>query len=601
MPRIYLAGIICLLLPTLSLAQASSYNIQTVAGDGVPGYNGDGGAAISAELNAAEWVTLDSSGNLYIADTANQVVRKVAGGKISTVAGNGTLGYAGDGAVATSANLDSPLGVVVDSAGNLYISDYVNNAIRMVVPGGNITTVVGGAGGNGSAGYSGDGGPAASALLNGPVGLAMDSAGNLYIADSGNNRIRMVAPDGTISTVAGTGSFSVLHVPFGVAVDAAGNLYIADNANNRIRKRATDGTITTVAGTGTAGFSGDGGPATSAQVNSPYDVAVDSSGDLYIADRNNSRIRQVSALGTISTIAGRGGSGYMGDGGAANSADLSFSTAVAVNSTTGNVYIADHGNSVIRMLTPGSPSINSGGVVSAATFGGFTAAAPGSWIEMYGTNLSVAQKTWTTADFNGANAPTSLAGTTVTVGGQPAFIDYVSGGQVDAQLPSGVGTGQQNIVVKTAYGTSSSYTITVNATEPGMLAPSWFKIGGTQYVVAQFLDGTYVLPPGAISGVTSRRAKAGDTIVMYGVGFGPTPPVPAGQIAPTNLVSLGTSFGISFGPAQAAVGFAGLAPGLVGLYQFNVTVPTVTASDTIPVTFTLGGIPGTQTLYTAVQ
>lgn len=258
MPRIYLAGIVCLLLPTVSLAQASSYNIQTVAGDGVPGYTGDAGAAISAELNTPEWVTLDSSGNLYIADTANQVIRKVAGGKISTVAGNGTLGYTGDGAAATSANLDSPLGVVVDSAGNLYISDYVNNAIRMVAPSGTITTVAGGAGGNGTSGFAGDGGSGTSALLNGPVGLAMDSAGNLYIADSGNNRVRMVAPDGTISTVAGTGSFSVLHLPFGVAVDAAGNLYIADNANNRIRKRATDGTLTTVAGTGTAGFSGDG-------------------------------------------------------------------------------------------------------------------------------------------------------------------------------------------------------------------------------------------------------------------------------------------------------------------------------------------------------
>jgi uncharacterized protein (TIGR03437 family) len=603
MSKIYLAGIICLLLSAVSLAQPSTYNIATAAGNGTVGYSGDGAAATSAELDAPESVALDGSGNIYIADTANQVIRKVSGGNISTVAGNGTAGYTGDGAAATSANLYSPSGVAVDSAGNLYISDYLNNAVRKV-SGGNISTVAGGAAEVGTAGFSGDGGSATSALLSGPVGLAVDSAGNLYIADSGNNRIRMVTPGGTISTVAGNGTFGVLHQPFGIALDAAGNLYVADSANNRIRKVAANGAITTVAGNGTAGFTGDGGPALSAEFNRPYGVAIDSSGDLYIADCDNSRIRQVSAAsGTINTIAGRGGSGYYGDGGPATSADLNFPTAVAVNSANGNVYIADHTNNVIRLLTPVPPAINSGGVDSAYAFGGFSAVAPGSWMEIYGTNLSVAQQTWTLADFSGVNAPTLLAGTAVTIGGQPAFVDYVSGGQVNAQVPSNVGTGQQGIVVKTAAGTSASYNITVNATEPGLLAPPSFKVGGTQYVVAQFAGTTtYVGPPGAIPGLTTQRANPGDTIVLYGVGFGPTPPVTAGQIAPASEnTRLTASVGVSFGSAPATVSFAGLSPGTVGLYQFNVVVPNVTGSDAIPLTFTLAGTPGTQTLYIAVQ
>jgi len=248
-----------------------------------------------------------------------------------------------------------------------------------------------------------------------------------------------------------------------------------------------------------------------------------------------------------------------------------------------------------------SPGISTGGVVSASAFGGFASVAPGSWIEIYGSNLASDTRGWTSADFAGDNAPTSLDGTSVTIGGQSAFVDYISPTQVDVQLPSNVATGSQPVIVTAGGVQSSPAGVTVNAAEPGLLAPSSFDIGGKQYVVALFLDGAYVLPPGSIAGVTSRRAQPGDTITLYGVGFGPViPNIAAGQIVQEDN-ALALPFQLSFGPAQAAVAYDGLAPDAVGLYQFNVTVPNVAGSDTVPVTFTLGGVAGTQTLYISIQ
>jgi hypothetical protein len=266
---------------------------------------GDGGPAINAQLNSPGRVALDEAGNLYITDLGDNRVRMVnTSGQISTVAGTGVQGYSGDGGPATSAQLSDPTGLAVTSAGDLYISDPNDSVVRKVTAATGIITTVAG---NGSPGYSGDGGAATSAQLNNPSGLAVDSSGNLYIADAGNARIRKVdASSGDISTVAGDGvpgysgdggvaTSAELNDPAGVAFDAKGDLYIAEEGNARIRwVRASDKAIYTIAGDGTTGFYGDLGPATGAELNNPVSVALNSGGYLFIADRGNNRIRQVA-------------------------------------------------------------------------------------------------------------------------------------------------------------------------------------------------------------------------------------------------------------------------------------------------------------------
>ncbi len=351
--------------------------ITTVAGTGARGYSGDGGTATSAYLSLPTGVAVDGAGNLYIADSDNQCIRRVdTQGVIVTVAGTGSRGYSGDGGSATGASLDSPTGVAVDGAGNLYIADSNNDRIRRVDARRTIITVAGG-------GYSGDNGPAIQAQLDNPFGVAVDGAGNLYIADKKNDRIRRVDARGIITTVAGSsevgfgggGGFSgdggpavqaQLSRPQGVAVDSTGNLYIADNGNHRIRRVDASGTITTIAGIGTWGYSGDGGPAVQAQLGSPNGVAVDAAGNFYIAEANLYRIRRVDASGTITTIAGTGTWGYSGDGGPAVQAQLGFTEGVAVDSA-GNLYIAT-GNRIRRV--DGSGTITTIAGTGVETYGG---------------------------------------------------------------------------------------------------------------------------------------------------------------------------------------------------------------------------------------
>jgi uncharacterized protein (TIGR03437 family) len=216
-------------------------------------------------------------------------------------------------------------------------------------------------------------------------------------------------------------------------------------------------------------------------------------------------------------------------------------------------------------------------------------------VEIYGKNLATTTQVWGGADFQGNNAPTALGGTTVTVGGKSAFVDYVSPDQVNVQVPSNVATGSQPVIVTTVGGSSNPHSVTVNATQPGLLSPAAFKINNQQYAVAEFADGFFVLPPGT-GGVAARRAKPGDTIILYGIGFGPvTPDNPAGVIVQA-VSAVNASLNISIGGKTAQVQYAGLTVGFVGLYQFNVVVPDVTVSDNTPLTFTLGGTAGTQTL-----
>jgi trimeric autotransporter adhesin len=337
--------------------------ISTVAGTGSYGYSGDGGIATSAALTYPLGVAIDASGNIYIADTYNNRIRMVtkSTGIISTVAGTGSSSYRGDGGLATSAELSSPRGVAIDASGNIYIADIGNNRIRMVTKSTGIISTVAG---TGSSGYRGDGGLARLALLNSPRGVAIDASGNIYIADTDNRCIRMVTKStGIISTVAGTGSSSYsgdgglatsakLYYPYGVAIDASGNIYIADAGNNRIRMvTKSTGIISTVAGTGSSGYSGDGGLAISAQLYDPSGVAFDASGNIYIADTINHCIRMVTkSTGIISTVAGTGSYGYSGDGGLATSTALRSPEGVAIDAS-GNIYIADTKNQRIRMFS----------------------------------------------------------------------------------------------------------------------------------------------------------------------------------------------------------------------------------------------------------
>ena len=340
--------------------------ITTVAGGGVFGYIGDGGPATSASLWGPSGVAVDAGGNVYIADTSNNRVRRLATstGIITTVAGNGSWGFSGDGGPGTSASLRSPSGVAVDAGGNVLIADTSNNRIRRVAAGTGIITTVAG---NGSSGFSGDGGPGTSASLRSPYEVAVDGGGNVLIADTSNNRIRrLAAGTGIITTVVGIGADYVsgdggpgtsasLSYPTGVAVDGGGNLLIADRYNNRIRRLAAGtGVITTVAGNGSRGFSGDGGPATSASLRWPQGVAVDGDGSVLVADTWNCRIRRVAAgTGIITTVAGTGEGGFSGDGGPGTSARLFNPGGVAVDGG-GNVFIADSENNRIRRLAAGA-------------------------------------------------------------------------------------------------------------------------------------------------------------------------------------------------------------------------------------------------------
>ena len=396
--------------------------ITTMAGIGTNGFSGDGGPATAAQLSAPRGVAIDSEGNVYIADQENNRIRKItAGGVITTVAGNGLAGFGGDGFPATVAMLASPSGVAVDPAGNLYIADSDNNRVRKVSVAGVITTVAG----NGIPGFSGDGSTATKAQLNYPTGVAVTSSGGIYIADSLNNRIRKVTAGliGTVAGsgipgFSGDGGVSTqaqLNRPSGVAVDAAGNVYIGDYGNDRIRKVSVLGVISTTAGNGTQGFSGDGGPAAAAQLDSPSGVAVDAADNLYISDSGNNRIRKVSA-GMISTAAGNGGDGPCGDGLPATAAQLNPS-GVAVDSP-GNLVIADYGNNRIRMVTAGSasdlffPQVAVGGgystLFTVTNAGAVAASGNLTLTDQKGNPLSISA---TLTDSSGITQPTSAGST----------------------------------------------------------------------------------------------------------------------------------------------------------------------------------------------
>jgi sugar lactone lactonase YvrE len=530
--------------------------INTIAGTwGTPGLTLDGGPATNAELNQPTGVVVDIAGNFYIADPANNVVRKVtSGGTISTIAGNNMLpgGYTGEG-VATLVTLNQPYGVAVDNALNVYIADYGNNRIRMVKPTGIISTVTGSAGigyldgtvaaaklngptgiwcnpagttlyvaeglpgnndvrkifggnvstmaGNGTAGYTVDGGPAVGAELNQPNGVAVDAAGDVFIADQVNNVIREITPAGVISTVAGSlfagntgdGASAVaaqLNAPTGICI-SGGNIYVADAGNNRIRVFTVGGPINAFAGTGVAGYSDGGGAPLSAQFTGPVAVKADAVGNVFIADAGNNVIREISSLGIISTVAGNNalGAGHTGDNGSAIAAQLNNPTGVAVD-PAGNIYVADAGNNCVRVFQSGGNIYQYAGTTApgsadgagfAATFISpadvqydpisqniYVADAGNSKVRTISTKGGIAVNSMATAGLN------YLAGETFTVNGGTATgtvtsVNPLTGAVLTYTITSaGAGYQDANFVAITLVpaGPGSGFSINISSIDP---------------------------------------------------------------------------------------------------------------------------------------
>ena len=447
------------------IRKVSNGVISTFAGSGTFGFSsgniGDNGPATAAQLFSPTGLALDPAGNLYIADAG--LVRKVSNGVITSVAGGGT--FVGDTGQALNALFSVPVGVTVDSAGNVFVADEENALIRKISSG--IVTsvpvslslpegVATDASGNLYIADSGNSqilevsnGVTSTAVGNGlnrPVGIAVDAAGNLYIADTGHNQIRKVS-NGVTTTIAGSGTAGFggdnglatnaqLNNPTGVAVDSAGNLYIADYANHRVRK-VSNGVITTLAGNGTAGFGGDNGPASDAQLNNPQAVAVDSARNVFVADRLNFRVRKVSN-GVISTVAGNGTPGFSGDGGSATGASLNGPVGIAVD-FAGNVYVSDYANNRIRLLTPSTLLCNYAATPTSLTF----PAAGGNSTVSIQTTTGCAWSisglpNWLTAPTSSGSGPATITLTaapnsgaaqtaTITVAGQPITITQAAG------------------------------------------------------------------------------------------------------------------------------------------------------------------------------
>jgi trimeric autotransporter adhesin len=563
--------------------------VRIVAGCGRYTNYGDGSPATLARLYRPFGIVLDAGGNLYVADQANNRVRRIdPSGTIRAFAGTGSAGFSGEEGPATAAQLNSPSGLAAAPDGSLFVSDTRNHRVRLIDTSGRIRTVAGG----GEPAFAGDGLIAIEAQLSSPEGLALDVTGTLYIADRDNHRIRALSPDGVIRTVAGSGAkggdgdggpalLSELNTPRGVAVDAAGNLYIADSGNHRVRRVTPDGFIETIAGNGLRGFDGDGGSAQAALLDSPIAVAFEpGTGDLLIADAGNHRIRRVTQDGLIQTIAGYA-PGFQGDGGPASRAALNMPVAFAT-AEDGTVLVSDFLNDRIRKLSPYTtaplPVTQFQVVNSASLLPG--PVAPGELVSVLGTGLGPEDGQ------SGRLEPTGrmgeeIAGVRVLFDGRPAPLFYAGSEKLNVQVPYRLsGTKQTTLQVFRDGDLVGETALEVTPVAPGIFTVS----NGTGQAAALNQDGTI--------NCETNPAPRGSTVTFYLTGEGQTSPsgvdgAPAREPFPKPLAGLA----VKIGYYSADVEFAGAAPGFAGLLQVNARVPAGFApSGVLPVEITIGDV-----------
>lgn len=527
-----------------------------VAGSTAGSFAGDNGAADAARLNGPAAAVYDANGNLFLADERNHRVRRVSlTGTITTIAGTGSAGYSGDGGPAIQARLNSPRGLSFDRFGNLLIADSANHVVRRVAVNGVMTTFAG----NNFNGFRGDGGPATTAMLDTPSAVLADpNTNDVYIADTRNHRVRRVSSSGLISTYAGSAAgagftgdgnmavFAQLSQPAALAFDAAGLLYVADSGNNRIRRIDLTGLITTV---------GD------ANLLGPRGVVVDRDGAVLVADTGNHRIRRIDPAGTVATIAGTGLPGFGGDGGTALDARLNFPLGLTLDAA-GNLLVADSANNRIRRLVaetaviaPPSFELPQLKFVHPAT-NQETLLAPGMLATLYGVNLGPEQPMMGVV--RNSRLDTRLGDLEVGVNGIAAPLLYASNSQVNIQVPNRTGTSGRAVV-------EVRYRNTVRATQTTALveaAPGLFAMGA-------------VHPDGSTNSDTNP-APRGEILVLYATGVGRLTPEPVdGQLtmdAPFPAPVLPVALRI--GGQEAAIVWVGAAPGLPGITQINFRSPS---------------------------
>jgi sugar lactone lactonase YvrE len=618
--------------------------ITTVAGSGEQGYSGDGGAATDAQLDSPAGVAVDASGNLYIADTHNHCIRKVAGGNIATIAGTGVAGFSGDGGAAASAMLNQPTALTVGPDGSLYVADTDNHRIRQIIfgsSGATITTVAG----DGEQFFSGDGSTATLAGLDSPNGVAVDATGNIYIGDTHNQRVRVVDAAGVISTLAGNGSKTFagdggtatnasLAGPRGLSVDALGNIYVADSDNNRIRLIAKTGTITTLAGNGSQGFTGDGGPAVNATLDTPRATAVAATGVVALSDTNNQRVREVSSDGNINTIAGlnpTAGGASLGESLLLNGAStiaygggsltMTFSNngqaatgnitlvditgggsvsvgsaALAANTATVNVGALSAGlHRIVANYSgdPNNPSIASGVFLLTVTPLPLTASAT-SIAQQYGQAIPSIMGTLSGVLPQDAGNVTAVFSTTAAstspVGQYPITVSLT--GTASGNYTVALATGSGDLEIGRA---ASTISLASSNGSPYLGAPVTVtaQVGSTTIGVPTgsviFYDGTTVLGTAAVdsTGSVSYSTNA------FATGAHSITAVYSGDTNFSNVTSAATVVTVGVAPdftiASAGATSQITNPGQSATYNF--TVQSLGAAFTSPVTLTASGLP----------